>query len=157
MAMKVRLGGAWRDIVGARIYSSGSWRSLKSIKVYFDGSWRDVANFTAGAGTITLTLSTSSISATRRTSNVNSGQITATPSGGQVPYTYAWVKQSGDSISATNPTSAITSFQATGMAVDETRNAVFRCTCTDTFGSSATADVSVSLTCLEPVDTGGTQ
>jgi hypothetical protein len=153
--VKARIGGAWRDLTGGRVFLGGAWRTLKSGKAYIGGAWRDTANFTPGQGTITLTLSTSSISATRRLSSVNSGQVTATPSGGQVPYTYAWVKQSGDDISAANSVSAITSFQATGMAIDETRNAVFRCTCTDSLGSSATADVSVSLTCIEPVDTGG--
>jgi hypothetical protein len=152
MAMKLFLGGAWRDITAARIFLGGAWRPLIAVKEYYDGAWRDVANFTSGGGAITLTLSPSPVSASRRLNTVTSANVTATPAGGQTPYTYAWVKQSGDDISAINPTSAITTFQATAMAVDETRNAVFRCTCTDNLGSSATADVSVSLTRLPPAE-----
>jgi hypothetical protein len=153
--MEARIGGAWREITSAEVFANGAWRPLRYAEAYIGGNWVSIANFTSGAGTITLTLSTSTISATRRVSTVTSANVTATPASGQTPYTYAWVKQSGESISATNPTSAITAFQATGMIVDETRNAVFRCTCTDHLGSSATADVSVSLTYIEPVDIGG--
>lgn len=155
MPMKLRLGGAWRDIVAARVFLNGAWRSLVTIKVYLDGAWRDVANFTSGGGTITLALSSSIIEGSGRTSTVTTSNVTATPTGGQTPYTYAWVKQSGDDISAVSPTSAVTAFRALNMDDGETRNAVFRCTCTDNLGSSATADVSVSITRTEPVDTGG--
>jgi hypothetical protein len=156
MAMKVFQGGTWRDISKCSVYQGGAWRVVKAIKVYQGGAWRDVANFTAGAGTITLALSPTTISKTGRTSTVNTGNVTATPTGGQTPYTYAWVKQSGDDITALNPANAITAFRATGMAVDETRNAVFRCTATDTFGTSDSEDITVSITCIEPIDTGGT-
>jgi hypothetical protein len=157
--VKARIGGAWRDLTGGRVFLGGAWRTLKSGKAYIGGAWRDTANFTPGQGTITLTLSTSSVTTSRRLSTVTSPSVTATPASGQTPYTYAWVKQSGDSISATNSTSAITAFQAIGMAVLETRTAVFRCTCTDSLGSSATADVSVSLTRIEDSEElgGGTQ
>ena len=160
MAMKVFQGGTWRDIVKCSVFQGGSWRVIKAIKVYQGGAWRDVANFTAGQGAITLALSPTSISKSGRTSTVNTANVTATPTGGQAPYTYAWVKQSGGDITALNPANAITGFRAAGLAVDETRTAVFRCTATDNLGSSDSEDITVSITrlaALDPTGTGGTQ
>jgi hypothetical protein len=152
MAMKLRLGGAWRDITAARIFLGGAWRPLIAVREYYDGAWRDVANFTSGGGTITLTLSPALVTDSGRNSTVTTSNVTATPAGGQTPYTYAWAKQSGDDISAISPASAITAFRAINMSDDETRNAVFRCTCTDNLGSSDTADISISLTRLPPAE-----
>ena len=151
MPLKLRQGGAWRDITTAKVYQGGAWRTIKSVKIYQGGEWRDVANLTAGLGTITLSLNASTVSIARRLSTITTGNVIATPSGGQTPYTYSWAQQSGGAISANNPANAITSFTAFGMVVGETRNAVFRCTCTDAFGSSATADVTVSITRLPPL------
>ena len=152
--MKVRVGGAWKDISGASVRVGGSWRRLQAIKVYADSAWRTVATF---ASPLDLTLSASTANKTGTNSTVTTGNITATPSGGQGPFTYAWAKQSGGSISATNATSAQSGFRATGMAIDEQRTAVFRCTCTDAFGSSDTADVSVTITRIESQIIGGNQ
>lgn len=158
MPMKLRLGGEWRDISAAKVYLNGAWRPLVAIKIYYDSAWRDVANFTGGGGSVTLSISPSPVTRTGRNETINTANVTATPAGGLAPYTYAWTKQSGDSISAVSSSSAVTQFQATGMAVDETRQAVFRCTCTDSLGSSATADVSVSITRTELFeDPGGNQ
>jgi hypothetical protein len=150
--VKAFVAGTWRDLTHGKAFIAGTWRTVTNGKAYVDLAWRDIANFTAGQGTITLSLSTSSISGSGRNSTVTTSNVTATPSGGQAPYTYAWAKQSGDDISAVSPANAISAFQATGMAIDETRNAVFRCTCTDNLGSSANADISVSLTRLPPVE-----
>jgi hypothetical protein len=157
MGLKLRQGGAWRDITGLRIFASGAWRQIRNVKIYAGGAWRDGANLTTGGGSIAVTLSASSISRNARLSTINSPAVTATPTGGQVPYSYAWVKQSGGAIVATAPSSSSSQFQGANMEIDETRTAVFRCTATDAFGSTASADVSVSLTRLEPIDIGGTQ
>lgn len=155
MPMQARIGGAWKTPTVCKAYVGGQWRSIRGIKAYVDGAWRDVANFTTGAGTITLTPSVSSITRNSRQTSPQAGPVTFTPSGGQSPYTYSTVHISGDAISVTTPASASTYFRAsTAMEVDETRSAVFRCTATDAFGSTATADVSISLTRIE-FDLGG--
>jgi len=72
--------------------------------------------------------------------------VTVTPSGGVGPFTYGWVRQSGDSaITAASPSTAATSFSAS-LASDETKTAVFRCTVTDTVtGATTFVDVNVAL------------
>lgn len=72
--------------------------------------------------------------------------VTATVSGGIGPYTYAWTRISGDSaITATAPAASATAFTAT-VAAEETKEATFRVTATDTAtGAVATADVDVRL------------
>ena len=153
--MEVFCGGAWREITSAEAFVNGAWRSLSYAEAYVDGQWRTVANFTpagsggGGGGTITLSLNTSSVNVATFNSSTNTSNVTATPSGGLAPYTYSWVKQSGGAITASFPTVATTRFAASGLTVDETRSAIFRCTCTDALGSTATADVSVSITRIE--------
>ena len=155
MPMQGRIGGAWRTPTACKAYVGGQYRSIKAIKAFVDGSWRDVANFTTGGGTITLTASASSVTRTGFNSSIQAGPVLVTPAGGQSPYTYAWTRESGALISATSANSAQTYFRASNMSELEERNAVFRCTCTDAFGSTATADVSVSITRNELIDTGG--
>lgn len=75
--------------------------------------------------------------------------VTVTPSGGTAPYSYAWAKDSGDTISANSPTAATTSF--TGSTADgETASAVFTCTVTDNVGAKAYTSVVVTLTDTSP-------
>lgn len=57
---------------------------------------------------------------------------TATPTGGLGPFTYAWAFVSGDAVTVESPTLATTAFRGETMAVGEIRNAIFRCTVTDT-------------------------
>lgn len=143
MTMMVRVGGAWKDIEGASLRSGGSWRRLVAIKAYEGGAWRDVAAFTSP---LSMTLSQSSITKLGFASSVQTNTtVNAIPTGGASPHTYAWVKQSGGAITATLPTSAATFFRATAMVEDETRTAVFRCTVTDAFNNTASADVTVTL------------
>lgn len=156
--MLVRAGGANQTITGARAFVSGAWRPIIGAKAYVDGAWRVVGNFTSGAGSISLSLSPTTITKTgRNNATVTSTQVVAIPTGGQTPYTYAWVKQSGDDISATAPAASSTQFRATNMEIDETRTAVFRCTATDAFANSDSEDITVTIIRLEPIDIGGNQ
>lgn len=156
MPMQTRLGGTWQQITGAKAFLSGSWRTIKAIKAYIGGEWRDVANFSppgpggGGGGTLTLSLSASSVGRATANSSTVTTNVTVTPSGGIAPYTYSWAKQSGDAITASATTAATTAFSASSLVVDETRTAVFRCTCTDSLGVSATSgDVTVTITRFE--------
>ena len=153
--MKAFLGSAWRDFTSARAFVNGSWRSLLNGKAYVGGEWRDIANFVppgpggGGGGTLALSISPSAVYGESSTETVAAG-ATATPSGGQAPYTYSWAKQSGGAITAQQPTNASTLFTASLMGFGEVREAVFRCTCTDSLGSTGTADVTVTLYRSDP-------
>lgn len=72
---------------------------------------------------------------------------TVTAAGGTSPYTYAWAKVSGDTLTVTSPTSASTTFSGTP-GVGNTLQAVYRCTVTDNVAATTTVDVSVSITDL---------
>lgn len=153
MTLQIRRGGSWITPTGLKIYKAGAWRSIQAIKIYAGGAWRDVANFTppsggggGGGGAIVLTLSRTSINKATFSSTGSTANVTATPSGGLAPYTYSWTRISGSGINANTPSSATTSFQATGLSEDETRTATFRCTCTDSLGTSDAEDCAVSIT-----------
>ena len=79
------------------------------------------------------------------TSSITTDNVTATVSGGVAPYTYAWTKVSGSTLTVTAATSATTAFTATGMAQGETRDAVYRCTVTDSTPATAQADVIITI------------
>ena len=152
MSVQARVGGAWKTISRAKVRVNGAWRNIVAVKCLVSGNWVTVGNFTSGAGTISLAISPSSVSGSGRNTTVGTSSVRATPTGGQTPYTYAWNQQSGDAITVSNATSAITSFQARMMSVDEVRTAVFRCTCTDSLNNSDFEDVTVTITRLPPLD-----
>ncbi len=92
-----------------------------------------------------LTASPASLAKFGTTSTLTTDSTTATPTGGVAPYTYAWAKVSGATLTVTASTSATTAFQATGLAVGEARDATYRCTVTDSTAATATADVLITI------------
>lgn len=153
MSMKVRAGGAWKDITAGKVWVNGAWRNLVGAQAFVSGAWKTLATFVSS---MTVALSSSTVSRTARLGTINTATVTCTPTGGLNPYTYSWVKQSGDAITANQPTSASCAFQAAGMVEDETRTAVFRCTVTDTLGTAVTSsDLTVTITRLAAIDSGG--
>ncbi|MDW8258601.1 MAG: phage tail protein [Gammaproteobacteria bacterium] len=93
------------------------------------------------------TASPTSVGKVGTTSSLTSNATTVTPVNGTSPYTYSWSPVSGDTAITTNsPTSATTTFTRTGLAVDETVQAVRRCTVTDSTSATATVDVTVTFT-----------
>ena len=74
---------------------------------------------------------------------VTTSTATATPTGGAAPFTYSWVKLSGDG-EPLSPTQAGTKFTAT--IGTGTFHGVFRVTVTDAIGQTASADVEASFT-----------
>lgn len=82
------------------------------------------------------------------TGTITSNSTTVTPAGGSSPYTYAWTKVTGDTLTVTSPTSATTTFSTSGLAEGNFVAATYRCTVTDSTtptALTATADVSVTL------------
>lgn len=76
-------------------------------------------------------------------------QSTVAPINGVSPYTYSWVRNSGSTkITVISSTAQTTGFSASGLADQESVNAVFRCTVTDSTGGTpltTTVDVTVSF------------
>lgn len=70
--------------------------------------------------------------------------VTISVTGGTTPYTYAWTKVSGDTMTVANPTGASTGFSAT-VGYGDSLNATYRCTITDAAGRTKTVDVGVTL------------
>jgi hypothetical protein len=86
-----------------------------------------------------------SISKFGLTSAINTGAVTVTVTDPNGTPTYAWSKVSGDSITANSPSSASTTFRATGMGDPETREATFQCVVTDTPDAQAfTVEVTIT-------------
>jgi hypothetical protein len=80
------------------------------------------------------------------TASGTTAAVTATVSGGVAPYAFQWARLSGSTaITAGTPGSNTTSFTATGLTAGQTVSATFRCTVTDWFGNTATADVVVTV------------
>ena len=151
MPMQLRLGGAWQQISGAKVFANKSWRSLVAMRVYSGGAWRLVANWTppspgggggGGGGNLKLTLSPTSFARTS-TQDTFSVSLTATPSGGLTPYTYSWtVVTSTTSVTFSAATAATTRASVSGLTPNEPESATLRCTVTDSLGVSTHADVS---------------
>jgi hypothetical protein len=71
---------------------------------------------------------------------VVSGPITCSPVGGVAPFTYAWIKDSGDAgTRATNPNGATSSFQRSLPRVSTFVQSHWHVTITDATGSSASS------------------
>lgn len=80
------------------------------------------------------------------TQTVTTGSTTVTAAGGVAPYTYNWVRVSGDAnIRTTNPAMAITNFQYVNMPVGASASAIFRCTVTDAALATVIVEVTAEL------------
>jgi hypothetical protein len=100
----------------------------------------------AATGALSATANVSSVYGTGQAGTViTTGGVTITPTGGTAPYTYAWAKQSGDTVNVTAPTAATTTFSQTGGA-GEVFNATYCCTVTDDVAATFEVCVSVYIT-----------
>lgn len=79
--------------------------------------------------------------------SLTSSAVTGTAIGGTAPYTYAWTYVSGSSYTINSPASAATTF-TTNLSATQLKSGVYRCTVTDAFLSTASADVTVELESL---------
>ena len=129
--MEVTVGNAQKRVVRVEAWNGSAWKVAQSF-----------------APPITLNVAPFSVSGTgdsNGTIQITSGIATATPTGGTAPYTYAWTKVSGDTMTVTNSTSASTAFRAS-VGPGDSRSATYRCTVTDKNGLSAQDTVSITLT-----------
>lgn len=95
---------------------------------------------------MTATATPDALGASGISINITTASCTVTPNDGVGPFTYAWAKVSGGSITVNSSTAATTTFSAGGMTPGEVRVAVYRCTVTDTAtGAEAQADVAVEI------------
>jgi len=139
--MDAFVAGAWRTARRGEIYIGGQWRRLTRAEAYITSAWRNTLSFVAP---MTLT-ATPSVAGYRSTPKPTAGTVitdiaTATPSGGAMPYQYSWTASAGVTIGS--PANASTNFSAY-LVGDSERDATATVTCTDTFGSVATASVSL--------------
>lgn len=99
----------------------------------------------AGALSASISAAWAFASATGGGSGTTGTASVVTASGGTSPYTYAWTKVSGDTLTVTSATSASTTFSGTPGA-NNTLQAVYRCTVTDDVAATTTVDVNVTIT-----------
>lgn len=143
MAISVRVGGSARAIAAMTLRIAGQSRAVRTVKLMDGGVLRTVYS---SASPISLSVSPV-IAAYSVASPVVSQPVSVTPAGGTGPYAYAW-----SLVSSTHPvtppvvdapTFASTRFSQANVPIGDDFEAVFRCTCTDSLGNSATADVNV--------------
>lgn len=140
--MKVRVGGAWRDVTSAKVRVGGAWRDMATAEAYEGGAWREVLAFTTP---LSVNVSPVSVIGEREgAGEATTDPATATPTGGTAPYTYAWTKVSGGSITADTGLLASTTFSAI-LTNGQIITATFQCTVTDARGQTATDTVNVIL------------
>jgi hypothetical protein len=135
--MDAYTGGAWRSVGSADVYIDGQWRRLTRSEQYVGGAWKTGDRFL-----IPLTLSGPADVSGFGYIYVTTDNATVTTNGGLAPYTYSWTRLSGSYGSPISATSATTAFIANPPS-GSIRTSVFRCTVTDSLGSTATADVTV--------------
>lgn len=139
--MQIRKGGAWRTIKSISVFANGAWRTVTNGSSYHNGRWRQVCNFTGGTashrddGPMSLAMSLPTFAAFSHNGSDASKVETATPTGGRSPYSYAWsftYNSGGCHFDVTN-LSSVTVFGGDGDQCN------FKCICTDSLGSTATA------------------
>lgn len=141
MPMKVRdAGGVLRTITRMRFRDGGTLRNIVRMKVMDGAELRTVATFATP-----LSLSANNVNSVGSDSNVRSGSSTASPTGGLGPYSYAWTKLSGADLLVSGGSTATANFQSSELVADSFETASYRCTCTDSSGQTATADISVQF------------
>ena len=153
MALKIRDAGILRTIKRMRFMDAGALRSIKTLKVMDNGTLRLVATFADALSAVvnpsrvtgTVTASSGAPSA-----SVPTGLANAVVTGGLAPFSYAWslLSTDGATPSITNPTSASTRFTCT-VPNNETVNASFRVTVTDSTGATTTADCTAGFTYID--------
>jgi hypothetical protein len=97
---------------------------------------------------LAVSASSSTLTKAEDSAAITSAAVGVSASRGSAPYTYAWTKVSGGSITIDSAAAATTTFSVSGMTTGEVRSAVMRCTVTDSSSplNVASVDVTVTLT-----------
>ena len=143
MPIKVRDAGATRTITGMQVKHAGTVRRVRTVKVMDGDELRTVAQFFSD---LSVSVSPEYVvggGSSFKPAPITTTTATATPSGEAAPFTYSWVKLSGDG-EPVSPTQAGTKF--TAVIGTGTFHGVFRVTVTDAIGQTASADVEASFT-----------
>jgi SprB repeat len=139
-------GGTLRTVTRIRARDDqGTLRTIQRVRVRDAGGiLRTVFQY------LVATVSPSSLTASAATATITTtGSATVTVTGGTAPYTYAWGATDDylDSIAATSPTSATTTFRRTSCISGDIYLARFFCRVTDAAGSMTQTDlVDVQIT-----------
>lgn len=146
--MKIRVLGENQEVRRASAHVGVEQRQCRTAKVMVNDVLETVAVF---ADLLTVSVEPTQVlgfGISPSSTTVFTGSTTATPTGGLGPYTYAWTLVSssgGVTPVATQPNFATTAFAKPSVPAFSVFSAVFRCTVTDSFGSTATADVSATF------------
>lgn len=142
-------GSSYVDLATFKRWNGSAWVDITTAKRWDGATWQTITLPGGGGGGLSATASdgllTKVSSSGEACPEITSQSTTITATGGTGPYTYAWSRVSGDSaILVTNATSATTDFYAN--ICFGTRDAVWRCTVTDSLSATTTVDVTISLT-----------
>jgi hypothetical protein len=127
--MDAFIASQWRTVTTGEAFVNGAWRVLQYGEAYVDGDWRRIVTFILP---MTMTIDDKTVIA-RRTPVT--AKITPALSGGLAPYTYLWERLSGTGIAISSTTIAAPTFSA-GLADGDSATSVYRCTVTDSIGTS---------------------
>jgi hypothetical protein len=104
-------------------------------------------DFYGRSAVLDVSITPTTVSATGTTSTLTTPPATASASNGTGPYTYSWTENpGGDPCTASNPTSATTTFTFTGVEVGSPVAASWTCTVTDAYGATGSHAISANAT-----------
>lgn len=151
----IRISGDATIAISSATAQSPNWNASGTPTQTKAATWRCTVTDSLSATaippsdvTVSITFNTSAISASLDYSSISaqgyaggaytlsSGAVTCTPSGGTGPYTYSWIRNGGDALTAGSPTSQSSIFSYYSSPVD-TRIATFYCRVTDSLSNAA--------------------
>lgn len=143
MPLNVIVGTSEKACVKIEVAKATQKRATR-IEAYDGSAWKLVQSF-APPMTLNVTPEIGGFSSSPSGGVITSSPATASPVGGVGPYSYAWSKVSGDTLTITAANNATTRFQA-NVGPGDIRFAIYRCTATDSLGTTAQGEVSITLT-----------
>jgi len=139
--MDAFVSGAWRTAKRAEVLINGNWRQVTRAECYLNGQWRTILSFASPLSVSSYDVD--GVVYNRKPALVTSRTATATPTGGTGPYSYSWIITSGGA-TVVSPNMATTAFREV-IPPGEYMFSTARVTCTDVFGTVATADITITL------------
>lgn len=142
MAIGAKSGSSWGTKTNVAVKISGVWVA-RNLAVKVGGTWQTKHSTTSPLAA-SVDDSTPYGDGEQGTGTIWSNAATVTASGGTAPYTYAWSKVSGDTLTVESSTAASTRFGHSSATVG-TWTGVYRCTVTDAASNTATVDVTATI------------